>query len=131
MRPDADVTDGGWTDQDGGTSLFAAIDEDPASNADYIKSSGNPVDDICQVSMSDPGTSPNMPLEVQYRYWRDGAGTINLVARLKQGGTTIATWTHNGISTTPVDATQALSSGEFNSITDFNDLRVEFEADAA
>ncbi|MDQ3222387.1 MAG: hypothetical protein M3Q75_02790, partial [Gemmatimonadota bacterium] len=37
-RPASDVTDGTWTDQAGGTNLFAAIDEITASFTDYIES---------------------------------------------------------------------------------------------
>ena len=50
-RPDADDgTDGNWTDQAGGTSLYAAIDEASADNATtFIQSTDDSSDDICIV----------------------------------------------------------------------------------
>jgi len=74
---------------------------------------------------------------VEYRYKSGGSGTINLTVRLKQGTTTIASWQHNSIgpswvdayqTLTWVDAYQTLTSQEANSITDYTDLRIEFEA---
>jgi len=129
LFPDADITDGSWTDQDGGTNLFAAIDEPVLSDSDYIKSSSNPVNDVCEVRLSDPGSAPSQPFEVFYRYKKSGGATIDLIVKLVQGTTVIATWTHNDISSSFVTASQVLSGGEFASITDFNDLRIRFEAD--
>jgi len=131
MSPDADITDGGWTDQDGGSNLFAAIDEPAANDLDYIKSSNAPVNDTCEVSLSNPSGVPTQPFEVIYRYHKVGSGSIDLTVTLKQGATEIASWVHTDISTSIVEATQPLTSGEFGSITDFNDLRIEFVADSA
>jgi len=45
IQPDADSVDGSWTDQAGGTSLFAAIDEMVTDDVDYIVSSRLPSTD--------------------------------------------------------------------------------------
>lgn len=130
-QPDADVSDGGWTNELGGAELFSSIDEATANDNDYIQSSPNPSDDACRIRLSDPGALPAAPFDVMYRFKREGEGTINLTVTLFQGGTQIAQWVHNGISASFVDASQTLTGGEFAAITDFNDLSVEFMADAA
>jgi hypothetical protein len=129
MRPDADDSDGGWTDAaDSTTDLFASIDESTPSDVDYIKSGPNPTADVCRVRLSDPGVAVGEPLVVRYRYWKEGTGTIELKVRLMQGVVEIVEWIHSGVSTSHVTAEQTLSGPEFASITDFNDLFVEFEA---
>ena len=65
---------------------------------------------------------------MRYRYIKEGTNTINLVVYLVQGTTTIASWTHNDIAATYTDAEQTLTSGEADSITNYSDLRVRFEA---
>jgi len=47
------------------------------------------------------------------------------------GGTLIATFTRNNVSTTVTEYTETLSSGEANSITDYTDLYLEFSAAAS
>ena len=53
-RPDADDgTDGSWTDQDSGSSLFAAIDEASADDATtFIQSTDSGSNDICIVQLA-------------------------------------------------------------------------------
>src|SRR3954468_15059146 len=68
LRPDADSVDGGWTNELGGTSLFASIDETVASDTDYIQSSANPVADIAKISLSNPSSAVASPVKVRYRY---------------------------------------------------------------
>jgi len=98
VAPDADSAAGGWTtNTGGGTNLFASIDESTASDTDYIRS---------------PTRS---------------AASADLVVRLKQGATTIATWTHNAIGTSYVDAVQTLTAPQLAAITDFNNLLIELD----
>jgi Concanavalin A-like lectin/glucanases superfamily len=130
MRPDADDTDGTWTDQSGGTSLFAAIDETVVDDADYIQSVQAPVNDLCKIRISDPSVAPGQPFKVRYRYKKTGTAAIDLRVRLLEGTTVIATWTHSDIGTDFLTTTQTLSGGEFASITDFNNLYIEFRANA-
>ena len=130
LTPDADITDGDWTNElDSNVNLYASIDEAAANDSDYIKSGVNPSADIAKIGLSNPG-SLAMPFLVRYRYKKDIAdvGEMNLTVRLMQGATQIAEWSHGDITDSFVDAEQALTLGEFNSITDVSDLNVEFEA---
>jgi hypothetical protein len=131
LTPDADVSDGGWTTQAGGTVLYAVIDEAAADDADYIRSSDDPSADACEVSLSNPTGNVGEEVIVEYRYAKSGTAQINLVVTLKQGVTTIATWTHNNIGTTETTAQQTLSAGEVASITDYSALSLRFEATEA
>jgi len=129
MRPDADASNSGWTDQGGGTAnLYATADEASASDADYVVSSKNPVADVLRFRMSDPTTGVAEPFNVSYRYGLTGGGSCTITARLKQGSTLIKAWVHTDATATFKTVTQTLSSGEFAAITDFNDLFMEFEA---
>lgn len=135
VSPIADVSDGTWTDQDGGTSLYAAIDETTASDTDYIKSanisSGNT--DVCEVlldAMNAPSVDTNH--SIVYRYRAQGTATMNLIVALRQGGSTqIASVTHNGVGSSYVDGELSLSEAEAAAITDYTDLRLRFTAQAA
>jgi hypothetical protein len=114
------------------TNLFASVDETSANDNDYIESGESPSADITRLRFSDPTLTPvSEPFRVRYRYAKTGSGNINLIVRLLQGGTTIATWTHNNISSTLTTTTQTLTTPQFSSISNFNDLRVELQADAA
>jgi hypothetical protein len=126
MRPDADSSNSGWTDQAGGTTNLAlTVDEAVASDADYVRSSANPTADVIRFRVSDPASGITQPFKLSYRC--SGDPSLKITARLKQGTTLIASWSHftsSGFTT----FVETLTSGEFASITDFNDLFVEFEA---
>lgn len=129
--PDADITDGGWTDQAGGTSLFAAVDELLPDDADYIKSSAllSGESDTCVLSIS-PMTDPNDDNGWVLRYRIDKTGAAaSLVATLKSGATTIASWTETPTGS-PTTIERAITPLQVASIPDFSDLRVEFTASA-
>ena len=113
----------------GASGLYPAIDETIPDNTDYIQSGGNPVADVCRVSLSDPiGGTPAQPVVVNYRYGASGTITT-LTVRLKQGSTTIATWTHSSPGAY-VDAAQTLTTLQFNAVSDWTNLFLEFQADA-
>ena len=121
-RPTSDVTTGAWVSSLGG-SLAAAIDEAIADDADYI---GTTYGSICEValgSLADPGVSSGH--KVRYRIAAD-AGAI--IVRLRQGATTIASWTHNPAPTSLTTYEQTLSGAEADSITDYSALKLQFEA---
>lgn len=129
--PTADNSLGNWTDEgDGTTNIYTSIDEVTPSDADYVQSEKAPSTDIYKVKMAsgtDPATGDNHFVDYRYRK-DDNSGTINLTVRLVEGTTTRATWNHNNISTTWVQVRQALSTAEANSITDYTNLYLEFEA---
>jgi hypothetical protein len=130
IRPDADDSNSGWTDQGGGTTnLYLTIDEAaPPNDADYIRSSISPVSDVVRFRISDPSTGMGDPFKVRYRYGTVGTGTVTITVRLKQGTTTIKTWVHTDASNTYQTVTQTLTTGELATITDFTNLFVEFQA---
>jgi hypothetical protein len=129
-RPDADNSDGGWTDHTGGTSLYAAIDDPVVDDGDYIQSSDDPANDICKISLANPGVTPGMPFTVRYRGMKSGPGTMELRARLLQGTTEIASWTESDISSTPTTFEHTLTQLQFDAITNFDDLFIELRANA-
>ena len=132
--PDSDVSIGAWSDEGGGTtSIFQSIDEarNAISDADFIQSEVVPATSVYEAGLeniSDPQVSNSH--YIRYRYRRDVSSShaLDLTVRLKQGAGTIATWVHTSISTSYVTVTQELSTSEADSITDYNDLRLEFEA---
>lgn len=127
--PTSDVSVGAWTTDSGATSnLYASIDESVANDADYIQSELSPSASASKVrlaSMTDPAVSYGHT--VTYRIAKSAGNQINMVVRLKQGGTTIASWSHTNVSTTWTEYTQTLSDSEANSITDYTTLDLEFE----
>lgn len=132
LRPDADAVDGNWTDQAGGTSLFAVMDETAADDGDFAKSGNDPATDIMRVTLSNPAGSVDtgQPVTVRYRYGKSGDAQIDIVARLKEGANVRATWTHADVGALTT-AAQVLSPGEKASITDWNAVEMEFEANLA
>ena len=108
------------------------VDEASRNDSDYIKSSNLPTNDATELAfgaLSDPLTSA--PHRVEYAYGKSSnEGTINLTVRLKQGVSTVASTTHNGVSQSVIEGSFTLSEAEANSITNYSDLRVEFEADS-
>ena len=131
LRPDADDTDGGWTNELDGSVLFSSIDEAaPADDNDYIKSSTGPFPDVCKVRLSNPSSLVATPAKVRIRYKKSGTDEINLVVQLKQGATEIAQWSYVNIPNTFTTAEEVLTTAQFNAITDFNDLFLEFQAGA-
>ena len=127
--PTSDISAGAWTTEVGGTSnLYASVDETSANDADYIQSEAAPAASAVQVkfaSMTDPAVSYGH--YITYRIQKTGTGQINMVVRLKQNTTTIASWSHTNVDSAVTEYTQTLSSAEADSITDYTDLRVEFE----
>lgn len=130
IRPSADSIDGNWTTEIGGTDLYASIDETDAGDSDYIQSPANPVNEACKIKLSNPSLgsyAPQEPLVVAYRYAKSGAGAaLDFRVRLMQGNTEIASWTESNIGTGWVTQNRTLTTGQFNSITDFTDLYLEF-----
>lgn len=131
LRPNADVTDGSWTNELGNnTNLFASIDEETANDSDYIRSSDSPTNDTAEVALSDPsgGTVASGAHIVRYRYRAVGSTDMNLTVALYEGGTEIASWTHNNVGTGYVDQSQTLTAPQVASITDYTNLRLRFTA---
>lgn len=134
-RPDADTTLGTYTNDVGGAvNIFQAIDETVASDADFIRSVADPVNEIYVARLSDvsdPLSSTNHILRV--RAGTDqavGGSQIDMIVQLRQGyvnegtpGTLIATLTQANISQGSFTTyTLNLSGIEADAITNYNDL---------
>lgn len=131
VRPASDSSVGQWTDENDGTvNIFNSINEVSADDNDYIKSELDPVASVYRLKLGtavDPGVHTNHM--VRYRYKKSSSnGTMNLVVRLKNGVTTIATWTHNDIGSAWLTTTQTLTEVQAGNITNYADLYIEFEA---
>lgn len=134
-RPASDVTDGSWLTDTGGANLSSAIDEATPDNSDYIISGSFTIGgstDTCEIALSDVfAPTDNTGHTVAYRYAKNGGSPsqqIDLRVRLLQGATEIGSWTHLNISNAIRHATQTLTTTEAGNITDYNDLRLEFQA---
>lgn len=121
-RPTADVSTGTWVSSLGGT-LAAAIDETPADDADYISTTYGSICEVALGSLADPAVSTGH--KVRYRIAADAGG---LIVRLRQGTTTIASWTHAPAPTALTTFEQILSGAEADAITDYTALKLQFEA---
>jgi len=121
-RPVSDSSTGGWV-ASGGGSLYAAIDETPASDADYISTTNASVCEVALSTLTDPVSSTGHV--VRYRIAADSGG---ITVRLRQGTTTIATWTHAAAPASLTTYEQTLSSGEADAITNYAALKLQFEA---
>lgn len=131
VAPDADDTDGLWTNETAGVSLFGSIDETASADADYIQSAEAAILDICKISLGDPGVEPAQPMSVHYRFKASTSGTTELRVRLMEGITVIATWTESSVSTSYLYVEHTLTAAEFAAITDFTALYLEFRANVA
>ena len=121
-RPSADVSTGTWT-ASSGSDLYAMLDETAASDADYITTTGTSTCEVALGTLSDPASSSGHI--VRYRIAADAGG---IVVRLRQGTTTIATWTHSPAPTSLTTYEQTLTSGEADSISNYSALALQFEA---
>jgi hypothetical protein len=134
-RPDG-IAEGGWGQQSGctpGTS-YLCIDEVIRDDTDFIRSSNlrdndNEVVNYTLSNVIDPIIDTGHIVKYTYKEEDNGASNPDLIVTLFQGVTTIATWTELGkLPITFTLATHPLTIGEAGSITDYNDLRLNFNA---
>ena len=104
-RPEADISAGPWLPS-AGTDLFAMIDEEVASTADYIYTT-SPGE--CLISLSDTAYPGGATQTFSFQAKSTTSSTITVT--LKQGSTVIASWSQ---ALTPTDTIYArsLTSGE-------------------
>lgn len=129
-RPISDIAAGGWTDQIGGTTnLYSVVDEATADDTDYVKSPYAAGPSTLELELGDFGTVPSTQGHVlRYRYAKDPPGErLSLTVRLVQGATTIASWVHTDIEHSFLLVEQTITAAQAAAITDYNDLRVQFE----
>ena len=124
--PDADDTDGSWTDQDGGSSLYVAIDDawDSADASTYIKSPDDGMDDACIVRLSNVSTPASGNAYIKYKAVAVdsmGGSAPSLKLELLQDTTVKATTTNNSVDTSSyTDYSYTIS--DVSAISDWTDL---------
>ena len=125
-RPDADDTDGNWTDKDGGTTLYTSIDEASADDATtYIKVADANSNEVCIVRLSDvsaPGTSGTY---IKYKALTEdnGMGQPGLKLELLQGSTVKATTTNSSVDTSSFTS-YSYTISDVSGISDWTDLKM-------
>ncbi|MBL0307655.1 MAG: hypothetical protein IPQ25_16995 [Chitinophagaceae bacterium] len=122
QRPVSDVSAGTWTASTG-SDLYAMLDETSVNDADYIVTTGASTCEVALGSLTDPAVSTGH--KVRYRL---SANTGGITVRLREGTTTIATWTHNPAPSALTTYEQTLTGGEADSITNYAALKLQFEA---
>lgn len=129
MIADADTSPGSWTNElNAASPLFPSVDEAIINDLDYIKSSATPINDAVKLNLSDPIGGAASPFSVLYRYRKSGSLQIDLVVSLMEGVSTIASWTHTDIPDSYVQVEQTLTAPQFASISDPNNLSIQFSA---
>lgn len=121
-RPTSDVSAGTWT-ASSGSDLYAMLDETSANDSDYIVTTGASTCEVALGSLTDPASSSGHI--VRYRISATSGG---ITVRLRQGTTTIASWTHSPAPTSLTTYEQTLSGAEADSITSYAALKLQFEA---
>lgn len=130
-RPDSDVSDGNWTNQDENqTNLYASIDESSVSDSDYVQSQDDSAaTDTMIVGLSDvddPESAADH--KVYFRAQGDPGGGFSvppLIVALLEGSTQRAT-----VTVTPANGSYGnhnftLTTAEANSIGDYDNLRLK------
>jgi hypothetical protein len=122
--PVSDVSAGDWQPSSG-SDLFAMLDEGYTPNAaDYIFTNTLSTARVSLGLLNDPGTDSGITFNYQAR----GDGSTDLVVRLKQGATTIATWTEANAAATDTLYAHSLTTGEAAAINWATALDLELEA---
>jgi len=133
LLPDADTSIGSWETHTGSTSnLYQQIDEPGANDADFIRSEVAPSASISKFKLSNGSPTPvaGDDITVRYRYGKDDNDGVpmSITVRVIEGASTvIASWTHTDVPVTVTAANQILTGPQKTSITDYDDLYIEFE----
>jgi hypothetical protein len=130
-RPDGDQTLGTWEDDGAGTTnIYQAIDEASASDTDYVRNDNNTNDsyEATLSNVTDPTVHTGHVVRYRYRKDQSGGNSRNIAVGLYQGGTLIASQTHNDIGNTWTPGSFTLTTGEAGNISDYTDLRVRATA---
>jgi hypothetical protein len=127
-RPDADDTDGDWTDKDGGTTLYTSIDEASADDATtYIKVEDTGSNEVCIVRLSDVSAPGSSGTYIKYKaLTEDNAFTGNppdLKLELLQDTIVKATTTNTSVSTGSFTS-YSYTISDVSGISDWTDLKM-------
>lgn len=123
LAPISDISQGIWTPSSG-DDLYSMLDEETASDTDYIISTSA---SSCEMRLA-VGHTPSDTGDYILRY-RLLAGNGSVTATLKQGSTTIASFGPHTLTGEAHDFAHTLTTAQVAAITDYADLRVVFESD--
>lgn len=122
-RPQSDISTGNWAPSSG-LSLSAMLSEANPDASTSITSSSAGLCELKLNAVADPQTSSGQVV----RYQASSSNGGGLTVRLKQGSSVIASWTHASLPVSPTVFAQSLSAAQCDAITNYGDLRFEFEA---
>lgn len=104
-RPSSDVSAGAWVPSTG-SDLWAMLDEETPSDADYISTT---TPSSCRMSMS--GTAYPGGASQVFSFRAESSTSSSVTVTIRQGATVIATWTQ-ALTPTATTYTRALTAGE-------------------
>ncbi len=125
-------SDGDWFDElDEGFGAGRGTGSGPDDDSTYWISPTSPANEIIGTtlaSVTDPEVSTGHIVRSRNKKDTTGGRQIDILLRLKQSSTSIATATFTDIDTTWTTRSFTLTGGEADSITDYSLLRIETEA---
>ena len=125
LRPDADLATDGFA-ASGGGSLYLAIDETVASDADYIWREIDSATYVAKLSLTagtDPGFDTGHVLRLRAKFSGVTMGTRSVALR-KSDGTLIAALILTALTSSFADFSLALTTGQAALITDYTTLEI-------
>ena len=135
LRPASDIVLGEWLPSDGGspTELWPLLDETSPADADYAYTENESTFEVGLSAGTDPASSTGHI--VRYRLQGDGTHTlqITLLDNSASPPIQVAQWSETSPppSTTPLEYSYTLTSGEADSILDYSALSLRFEVVAS
>lgn len=130
MDPVSDFSVGGWKNESGGTTLYASVSKPSGVNdSTYIVATKSLSADTARIKVDIPPYEVGQTVYVDYRICKDppdATQLVDMVVKLYQSSTLIASWTHTNISTTFTDFSQPLTAPQVAAITDYTQLYIEF-----
>lgn len=128
VRPNADVTVGGWTNESGGSSLYPSLNEASQSDATFIRSASDPANDVSEVHLDPTSALADGTVKIALTKGVNNAIVIDMRVALVQGTTEIAAWDYANVAYGVVLKTETLTGPQLAAITDFTDLRIRMRA---
>lgn len=145
LLPISDITQGEWS-ENGGTGTRASCLDNFGSDAENLEADFSGYDNTdcpshfyitdCEVRIANPSAAPasydcGQRLKIRMKIGDNDTGSEGCSEfrnRLQDGGTLIATHTSNDPGTTAFAVDLQLTNGQYDNITDFDDLRLRLRA---
>jgi hypothetical protein len=126
LRSITDNSDGTWLPSSVGADLFAMVDEETPSDADYIYANSSGTCSLALSAALDPGSTDNHVIRLRVR----SSEGSSLTLRIKSGASTLVTRTIAGLSASWTLYELALTAGEAAALAgvSYTGLDVEFSS---